>query len=1029
MPSILKLAAFAAAALAALPAAAANSGGYRGPGTNGVFDETGLLKAWPDGGPKLLWERGGLGEGWSAVCVADGTVYTTGGTGSGVLSAFALDGRLKWRTTYGAEWAKGGEYAGTRATPQFSDGCVYVASGQGKLLCFDAAQGDPKWTLDVHQEYGGQNSGWGYNETPLIVDDLIIVSPRSKDDKAPPLVAVDKHTGKTVWKADPSPGDLSRADSSPILVERGATRMVVHHLWHGILACDVKTGRRIWLIPTDSGNPQPVYRDGYLLRCKCLKKNGSWAMLKVADDGSATELWEKPIKPGCCTHSHSVILDGKLFVFAENAFQCYDAETGELLKEHPSGPSGTVVAADGRLYFTDSSPKITLVEPTPDGFDVVGSFRPAAGGKKFWTHPVVADGRLFVRYRTRLAVYDVRAAPPALGWRNDGTGRTRYVHPPVRWSRDLNVLWKIALPGPGHSSPVAVGNKVLLTAEPSTLVCCDAATGRVLWQHANTYADAGAKGDLPPAPADLGHATPTPLVFGERVYVLFGTGVVGCYDLGGERKWLRLIETPAEAVTASPAMAGGTLVVALDHLVGLDPETGEARWRTPRPAKRLGGSPVTVRIAETDVVVTPGGLVIRAEDGKVLADGLPAVACASPVVEAGVAYVCGRRVGAKGSVIAAYRLPKQASEGAPLDPIWRCDEPDGPDCWLSPLVHDGLLYALSAAGNLRVFEAATGQEVYRHDLAPEAESAAPATDRTFSGLALAGGRLYATNAGPAGRTVIFEPGRTFSQVWQYAAAGCRSNPAFQENRQYVRAGDRLWCIGGTEPTPPQPVAALDLGSVEAPEPGQGAPVQTMRSDKVPDAWVFAGPIKPESAETDFLGDLGGRENARPTDGAAFKHQGKGYRFQPLLKEHRWHMERFTGPYNTIDVTAVLGRDYHSTVYFYTVVRVDRPCTVRYEPLTPGLTYKDFGKTLAAKTWLAGRRVMPSQYVRFAKGCYGVLIQTALGEMPNEWGRAYLAPRFVAADDAFAADVAAYEKAARAWPAYQASLEELFALEP
>ena len=89
---------------------------FRGPNRDGKSAETGLLKKWPDGGPRLLWSVDGLGIGFSSVAVAGGFVYTTGMIdGEGFLFAYDLAGNPKWKESYGPEWT--GSYRGTRTTP------------------------------------------------------------------------------------------------------------------------------------------------------------------------------------------------------------------------------------------------------------------------------------------------------------------------------------------------------------------------------------------------------------------------------------------------------------------------------------------------------------------------------------------------------------------------------------------------------------------------------------------------------------------------------------------------------------------------------------------------------------------------------------------------------------------------------------------------------------------------------------------------------------------------------------------------
>ena len=104
----------------------ADSPQFRGPERNGVFPATGLLEAWPAGGPEMLWSTDGLGTGFARIAIVDGRIFTTGEDGGeGSVHAFDLSGKHLWSTSYG-ELHDGDGYPGTRTTPTFDDGLVYI---------------------------------------------------------------------------------------------------------------------------------------------------------------------------------------------------------------------------------------------------------------------------------------------------------------------------------------------------------------------------------------------------------------------------------------------------------------------------------------------------------------------------------------------------------------------------------------------------------------------------------------------------------------------------------------------------------------------------------------------------------------------------------------------------------------------------------------------------------------------------------------------------------------------------------------
>lgn len=418
---------------ATVPAAEpVNSGGYRGPARNGIFPATGLMKSWPDGGPPLLWRYENLGNSWSAVTVAGDTIYAVGGGSVGRLFAFTMDGRLKWRKRYGREFSV--RYQGCRSTPTVAGRNVVLASGLGVIYCLDAAAGETRWSVDTAEAFSNQVPGWGYNITPLVVGRKVILPIRRGRCT---MVALDVDTGKEIWANEPS--EYAIGDTSPMLVRHGNTHLVVNNLWNGLVAVDPDTGKTVWKREGEAlagTSLTPVFNEGYLLL--------DWArktvMLRPRADGTGfDELWQIG---RIFSTAQAVILDGKVFAFGTlrldspsggksgkrsrtTAYLCYDAETGKLLKAVPTkGAPGSVVAADGMIYWQEEGLRLSLAKPTADGFEIVSTFEPDFGGKEMWIHPVIARGRLFVRSDCaqggnrdraagKLAVYDLRAEQAA----------------------------------------------------------------------------------------------------------------------------------------------------------------------------------------------------------------------------------------------------------------------------------------------------------------------------------------------------------------------------------------------------------------------------------------------------------------------------------------------------------------------------------------------------------------------------------------------------------------------------------------
>ena len=172
-----------------IPAAAGDWPGWRGPNRDGKSTDTGLLKAWPAEGPELLWAYKDLGKGFSSMAIVKDTVYTTGDVDSNLV-IFALDtkGQLKWKAVQGPAWTA--PHGGARSTPVVDGDRLYLIGGNGLVTCHSTADGKLVWKRDL-KDFGGGHGVYGYAESPLIVDNMVIATPGKTA-----LVALAKVTGE-----------------------------------------------------------------------------------------------------------------------------------------------------------------------------------------------------------------------------------------------------------------------------------------------------------------------------------------------------------------------------------------------------------------------------------------------------------------------------------------------------------------------------------------------------------------------------------------------------------------------------------------------------------------------------------------------------------------------------------------------------------------------------------------------------------------------------------------------------------------
>lgn len=427
-------------------------------------------------------------------------------------------------------------------------------------------------------------------------------------------------------------------------------------------------------------------------------------------------------------------------------------------------------------------------------------------------------------------------AAESIGWRGDGTGRFAAADPPQTWSPEDNVVWKAELPGRSLASPIVVGDRVFVTANPTELLCFSAGDGRLLWQRSHGYTDvfdnekgqsierdheqareiqkqigelhrerrdaeeagqAEKKEQLqeqisaldekvrelrtfpPPADGEPGNTGGTPTSDGRSVFALFGNGIVSSHTLDGRRNWMVFAEAGSGDQSASPLLIDGKLIVHLRGLIALDAESGETLWRTETASRH--GSPVAAVLGETKVIVTPAGAIVRLDDGQVLARDQFRLGHSSPLVQDDLIYAM------EDNQPKALRLTLEEEKGDNfrLPVVWEVKSSKTKRL-ASPIYHEGLLYSATEQGIFEVTDAKTGERVYRKRLNFDGGRADPS-------LCLAGELIYISSN--RGATIVIRPGREYDEVARNSLDDFKSSLCFAGSRMYVRTKGHLWCIG------------------------------------------------------------------------------------------------------------------------------------------------------------------------------------------------------------------------------------------
>jgi outer membrane protein assembly factor BamB len=382
---------------------------WRGPRRDGISDEKGLLSSWPAAGPALLWKTEGLGLGWSSPIVVGQRLYITGDVGNDlVIFALDLDGKVQWRAKNGRAWKT--PYPGARACCAYSQDRLYHLNAHGRLACLDAASGRELWAVDILKEFGGRNITWAISECLLVDGPRVIVTPGGTKAL---MAALDKRTGATVWTTAPLGTDRT-SHSSPILFRYAGQRLIANcSSAHGF-GVDADTGKLLWTVPLT--NPHgvnvatPIYGSGCLFYVTPYTEHGRLYRLRADARGiDAEHVWTSPIDTvtGC-----GVLVDSTLFISGYRDVKWWlgtDWQTGQTKCELKELTTGAAIYADQRLYVLDEEGTAALLKPGPKNLEVVSRFRLTdAPGHDAWAHPVLFNGRFYLRYHDTLWCYDVK---------------------------------------------------------------------------------------------------------------------------------------------------------------------------------------------------------------------------------------------------------------------------------------------------------------------------------------------------------------------------------------------------------------------------------------------------------------------------------------------------------------------------------------------------------------------------------------------------------------------------------------------
>jgi outer membrane protein assembly factor BamB len=409
---------------------------WMGPTRDNVWRESGILEKFPAGGPKVVW-RVPVAGGYSGPAVAAGKLYVSdfaagdipedGNFGrkptAGNESFLAFDaatGKQLWKHSFPVTYAISYP-AGPRCTPVVDGKKVYFLGAEGHLLCCDADTGSVVWQKELKAEYKTKSALWGYAAHPLI-DGKKLITLAGGDGSH--VVALDKDTGKEIWKSQSQP---EQGYTPPSIVETNGVRQLLVAGPTALRSLDPETGERLWTTPYDASNGSiimtPVRVGEYLFVGGYNNKN---LLVKMpAGKTDAVEVvWKNKPKAGLSPVNVQPFAEGNLIYGIDSDGKLYAVEvpsgkrvwdSDAPLKEGVSLGSGTafLVKNGDRFVLFNELGEIVLCKISPAGYEeidrakVIEPTGAAFGRRVVWCQPAFAGKRMYVRNDKELICVDL----------------------------------------------------------------------------------------------------------------------------------------------------------------------------------------------------------------------------------------------------------------------------------------------------------------------------------------------------------------------------------------------------------------------------------------------------------------------------------------------------------------------------------------------------------------------------------------------------------------------------------------------
>lgn len=386
---------------------------FMGPNGDGTSKEKGLTRAWPDGGPKVLWSCK-LGLGYGGPAIKDGKVYLLDRVDAKQDVLRCLDlatGKEEWTFAYDAPGRI--SHDGSRSTPAVSERYVYTIGPFGHFHCLDRNTHKVVWQKNILSDYNTKLPTWAVSQSPLLYKDMVIVAPQSRSAG---VLALDQATGKERWHSDsldalayssPKQITLDGQDQFAIVTPRGVTSVNAADgktLWEFAHACKIP-------IPNVSVLTQGrlFVTGGY---------NAGSAIIRVSRQGGEWKVEQLAKIDKMGSHCHpGLVFQDHIYVLCNtnersDGLVCLDFEGKEVWKTGKSpflDKGGSILTGDGLIYLVDGREgDLHIIEPSPLGFKSLSKAK-LLSGQEIWGPLALSNGKLLVRDQSQMKCLDIRA--------------------------------------------------------------------------------------------------------------------------------------------------------------------------------------------------------------------------------------------------------------------------------------------------------------------------------------------------------------------------------------------------------------------------------------------------------------------------------------------------------------------------------------------------------------------------------------------------------------------------------------------